>query len=397
MQFIRTNQLKKGMRLAKPIYNKLGVLLYDREHELTENAISSISHFGLIGLYVLEPAEPAPPISEEELEFERFQTMYMFHLKDELDAIFAEKNTQALHSLVQTIIARYGHLDHKFAFNQNLRSTDDYTYKHSLNVAILCAMIGSVMQLDNERMESLVLAALLHDLGMFRVPPEILEKPRREYSAEDIATVNKHFQDANRFLDPKHNPNGFPELALHILAQTTNEFYHPNYPVEFNGKWLALTRILQVANEYDSLTAMNIGNEPATEVAAVKFLRQFPDYFDPTVVRALTEAIQIVPHASCVLLSNGEKALVLEENPENFMCPMVLVFSTNEIIDLAHQESGVHLEILDNMKTLDNRISFDEDTLRQFHSDANLTRTLFKLNMRRKEKERMAREKQQAE
>ncbi len=395
MQFIRTNQLKTGMRLAKPIYNKLGVLLYDREHELTENAINSISNFGLIGLYILEPAEPAPPISEEELEFERFQTMYMFNLKDELDAIFAEKNTQTLHSLVQTIILRYGHLDHKFAFNQNLRSTDDYTYKHSLNVAILCAMIGSVMRLDNERMESLILAALLHDMGMFRVPAEILEKPRRDYTPEDIAIVNRHFQDANRLLDPQNNPNGFPELALHILAQTTNDFYHPNHPVEFNGKWLPLTRILQVANEYDSLTAMNIGHEPATEVAAIKFLRQFPDYFDPTVVRALTEAIQIVPHASCVLLSNGEKALVLEENPENFMTPIVLIFSTNEVIDLEHQKKGMRLEILDNMKTLDNRISFDEETLRQFHTDANLTRTLFKLNMRRKEKERKAKAKEQ--
>ena len=62
MQFFPVTQLKTGMRLAKPIYNKSGVLLYDREHELTENAISSINNFGLIGLYILEPAEPAPPI-----------------------------------------------------------------------------------------------------------------------------------------------------------------------------------------------------------------------------------------------------------------------------------------------------------------------------------------------
>lgn len=394
MQFVRTNQLKAGMRLAKPIYNKLGVLLYDRENELTEHAISSISNFGLIGLYILEPAEPAPPISEEELEFERFQTMYMFRLKDELDALFAGKTTQSLHNLVQTIILRYGHLDHKFAFNQNLRSTDDYTYKHSLNVAILCAMIGSVMHLDSERMEALVLAALLHDIGMLRVPADILEKPRREYTTEDIAVINKHFQDANQLLVPDNNPNDFPELALRVLAQITNGFYHPNYPIEFNGKWSPLTRILQVANEYDALTAMNIGHEPATEVATIKFLRQHPDYYDPTVIRALTEAIQIVPRASCVLLSNGEKALVLEENFENFMAPIVLVFSTNEAIDLEHQETDVHLEILDNMKTLDNRISFDEETLRQFHTDANLTRTLFKINMKRKEKERRRKNKQ---
>lgn len=390
MQFVKTNQLKAGMRLAKPIYNKLGVLLYDRENELTKQAVSSIQNFGLIGLYILEPAEPAPPISEEELEFERFQTMYMFRLKDELDAIFAGKTTQSLQKLVQTIILRYGHLDHKFAFNQTLRSTDDYTYKHSLNVAILCAMIGSVMHLDNERMESLVLAALLHDMAMFRVPTTILEKSRREYTQEDIAIINNCLQESYNFLQPDNNPNDFPEQALRILAQATHHYYHPNYPQDYTGKWSPLVRILQVANEYDALTAMNIGQEPASEVAAIQYLRQYPDYYDPTVIRALTEAIQIVPRACCVELSNGEKALVLEENHTNFMKPIILLFSTNEVIDLENQEPGRHLEIVDNMKTMDNRISFDEDTLRQFHTDANLTRSLFKINMRRKEKERRA-------
>ena len=390
MQFVITDQLRPGMRLAKPIYNKLGVLLYDRENELTEQAISSISNFGLIGLYILEPAEPAPPITEEELEFERFQTMYMFKLKEELDRIFSGKTTQSLHSLVQTIILRYGHLDHKFNFTQTLRSTDDYIYKHSLNVAILSVMIGSVMHLDHERMEALVLAALLHDIGMFRLPESVAGKSSKDYSMDDIEVINKCMQDGYRFLQPENNPNEFPEQALRILGQVNHHFYHPYFPTDFSGKWSPLARILQVANEYDTLTAMNIGYEPATELNAILFLRRHNNYYDPTVVRALTEAIHIVPRASCVELSNGEKALVLEENPDNFMSPVVLLFSTNEVIDLVNQKPGEELEIIDNMHSLDHRIPFDEETLQQFRTDANLTRTLFRINMKRKEKERRA-------
>ncbi len=393
MQFVRSNQLKAGMRLAKPIYNKLGVLLYDRENELTEQSVTSINNFGLIGLYVLEPAEPAPPITEEELEFERFQTMYMFRLKDELDVLFNGKKTTSIMNLVQTIILRYGHLNHKFAFNQTIRSTDDYNYKHSLNVAILCAMIGSVMRLDNERMEALVLAALLHDIGMFSVPVEILEKSRREYTKEDIAVINKHLQDGYAFLNDENNPNDFPEHTMRILAQTSQHFFHPDYANHNSTKWHPLTRILQVANEYDSLTAMNIGQEPASEIAAIQYLRQYPDYYDPTIIRALTEAIQIVPRACCVELSNGEKALVLQENPINFMKPIVLLFSNNKVVDLENQDPESPLEIVDNMRTMDNRISIDVETLKQFHTDANLTRSLFKINMRRKEKERRMKDK----
>ena len=80
MHFVKTEDLCPGMRLAKPIYNRLGVLLYERNTELTPQGINSIRKFSLIGIYVLDPAEPLPPLSEEESHFEQFQTMYMFRL-----------------------------------------------------------------------------------------------------------------------------------------------------------------------------------------------------------------------------------------------------------------------------------------------------------------------------
>jgi len=55
MKFVRTEDLKAGMRLAKPIYNKKGVLLYERNSALTAPGIASAKNFGLIGVYILEP------------------------------------------------------------------------------------------------------------------------------------------------------------------------------------------------------------------------------------------------------------------------------------------------------------------------------------------------------
>jgi len=87
MLFIRTDDLKPGMRLAKPIYNKLGVMLYDRDTRLTRQGIESIRNFELIGIYILEPAEPVPPLSDEDIAFEQFQTISMFQLRDCMDMI----------------------------------------------------------------------------------------------------------------------------------------------------------------------------------------------------------------------------------------------------------------------------------------------------------------------
>ena len=87
MLFVKVDDLKPGMRLGKPIYNKNGVLLHDRDTKLTMQAIFGIKNFGLIGLYILEPAEPLPPMSEEDINFERFQTMAVFSIREDLDLV----------------------------------------------------------------------------------------------------------------------------------------------------------------------------------------------------------------------------------------------------------------------------------------------------------------------
>ena len=63
MKFYKPEELKVGMRLAKPIYSKQGVLLYDRDARLTDTSIDSINKFGLLGVMILDPAEPLPPMT----------------------------------------------------------------------------------------------------------------------------------------------------------------------------------------------------------------------------------------------------------------------------------------------------------------------------------------------
>ncbi|MDE6616691.1 MAG: phosphohydrolase, partial [Lachnospiraceae bacterium] len=81
MLFVKSDDLRPGMRLAKPIYNKSGVMLYERNSKLSSQGIVSIMNFGLIGVYILEAAEPVPPMTEDDIEVERFQAMSVFAIK----------------------------------------------------------------------------------------------------------------------------------------------------------------------------------------------------------------------------------------------------------------------------------------------------------------------------
>ena len=113
MHFVRTEDLKTGMRLARPVYNKKSILLFDRNSLLSLQAIESIRNFGLIGVYVLEPAEPLPPLTQEDLEFERFQSQAVSAIEEEQDRILKTRKQNRTQSIADMVIRNYGHLDEK--------------------------------------------------------------------------------------------------------------------------------------------------------------------------------------------------------------------------------------------------------------------------------------------
>ena len=133
--------------------------------------------------------------------------------------------------------------------------------------------------------------------------------------------------------------------------------------------------ILKVADKFDRLTAMNINHPPVSEVSATTYLMQNCHMYSLKIIAALAQCIHILPTGACVDLSDGEKALVLQENPDDFRHPMVLKFNNNMIYDLSDPIIGDSLHVTDIMKTMDNRIAIDEETLKHFVADQYIKET----------------------
>lgn len=374
MQFVKTADLKPGMRLAKPIYNKMGVLLYERDTNLTIQGINSIENFGLIGIFILEPAEPVPPLSKEDLQFEQFQTIYMFKIKENLDRLQANQPPASLLELVKDIQSHYGVLDHKLNFAQNLRSSADFVYKHSISVAILSALIANQMRIPDQEKAALITASLLYDFGYLYVPQSVLDK------GDDLADSDRDFIQMNlergyETLRPQYETFQLPKPSLEIIQQAVfrnSKTLKIKEPVE-NIKLLA--DILVAADKFDHLTAMNINKAPISEVAAMAEMKKQRGAYNPLVLAALAQCIHILPTGACVDLSDGEKALVLVENAADFTRPMILKFSNNLIYDLSDPAIHKSLKVVDIMKTMDNRIAIDEHTLEHFVADAYIKET----------------------
>lgn len=360
MRFVKVDELKKGMRLAKPIYNKSGVLLYDRDTKLTKQGIHSVKNFKLIGIYILEPAEPLPPMTAEDIEFERFQTMSVFGLKEDLESLMSGKKPVNIMNLIKTIINKYAKSSGKVNFIQNLRSSEDYIYKHSINVAVLAALMGARLGISVDDMRDMIYAALVHDIGKLYIPAELLEK--QSYSQEDINTMmscelkgNKHLLELSFFNDN----------IKHILQQ---KFLLQNdKDVRVGDKrFKECARILHVAEKYDHMTSMKLGEEPCSDVVAIRELLANTHIYAENIVAALVDSLKILYPGVCVELSSGATGLVIKANEENVLRPMILCFNDNQIYDFSRENVIAALQIKDIMKTMDKRIKLDKLTIDEY-------------------------------
>jgi len=358
MKFVKTREIKTGMRLARPIYNKNGVLLYERNSKISEQAIASIENFGLIGVYVLEPAEPVPPMTKEDLEFERFQTMMSFSLEEELVKISKTGKSAKMQTIASMIIKNYAHLNKKITFQQNLRSRENYVYRHSLNVAILCALIARVMNIKAEDQLTLITAALVHDMGKLSL--DIVDCD--ELNDADYRRMAMFEKDAYELID-RALPNGLEVKKTCGQSQIILEAHRTDNTSTDINKFTQLAKILAVAGKYDQMTAMQLDKEPLSEVKTVQLLLEDGQFFEKEIVNALIAAINILVPGVSVELNNREKGIVIKENKSDIFKPIVLCYSNNRVIDLDDSDISETTWIVDVMKTLDNRYIFDTEAL----------------------------------
>ncbi len=361
MIFVKTEDLKVGMRLAKPIYNKKGIMLYERNTKLTAQGIISVKNFEFIGLYILEPAEPLPPMTELDLEFERFQTMAVFNLKENLQLMISKKEPKGIKKLINSIIKNYGNLYTKITFMQNIRSTSDYLYKHSLNVAILSAIISNVLGIHGTEQEEIVYASLIYEVGKLNLKGDLISKENPDEA--ELEEIKRAINEGHSVLDYSYK---MPMGVKRLVGQVQRKIYYGANDDNEDKKMFVGTKIIEVADAYDKMTAMKLDEVPSSEIKAIKYLRSHESQFDPETVKALIYGINIAAPGTCIEFVNGEKGLVIRTNLEDVLKPMTLDFRHNHIHELDKLDEDDGFQIKDIMKTMDNRIIIDKELLEKY-------------------------------
>jgi len=127
---------------------------------------------------------------------------------------------------------------------------DHYTEQHCLRVRDLSAKIAEEMQCGDKVIESLKIAAILHDVGKIAIPDHILLKPGR-LTAEEFAVIRTHSEAGEKIL----RPILLFEQERRIILHHHERWDGKGYPAGLKGEEIPfLSRILMVADSFDAMT-----------------------------------------------------------------------------------------------------------------------------------------------
>jgi HD-GYP domain-containing protein (c-di-GMP phosphodiesterase class II) len=200
-----------------------------------------------------------------------------------------------------------------------LKSHDEYTYAHCVNVSTLSVGMGHVMGMPRQTLADLGVAALVHDIGKIRVPGDVLRKPAK-LTDEEWRLMRRHPLEGMKMMI---RMPGLSSLALDSMRTALEHHMGANlkgYPkTEAGWQQAPMSRIVALADCFDAMTAHRAYRKrPFTQYEALRrLLGPDKEQFDPTVRWALIRVVGLYPPGTLLQVDSGHVVLALSPNPED--------------------------------------------------------------------------------
>lgn len=254
------------------------------------------------------------------------------NLKDAFSRIIKsprEFNIAVLDEIVCKILA--GTIHHRDLLNicGTAETNDLYMIKHPLAVSVISVNIGTSMGFGPAQIKSLAYGALLADIGLFKIPAEILNK-KGKLTPREYAVIKRHPAIG---LDILQKVRGLPAEVPYIVYQSHERPNGSGYPCGKKDIVIhTFARIVSVADSYLALCAERPYREGKIFYEAMEqiIFMAGKKMLNANVIRSFLSCVSLFPVGSFVSLSDGHIARVVAANPEDYMRPVVSKIWTRE-------------------------------------------------------------------
>ncbi len=206
-----------------------------------------------------------------------------------------------------------------------LRTYDDYTYSHSLNVAIVALSFGKRLGFDDDYLRVLGLAGLFHDVGKVKVPAAILNKPEA-LTPRELAIMRRHPEFGYEMLAPLET---LPKEARLAALQHHEHFGGGGYPGASTHDGLSrIALLVALADVYDALTSERAYKRALSQHEALCIIYNLREQqFHPVLTDKFIKLFGVYPVGCLVQLTSGEKGVVVRQSTESLLHPVVRVLT----------------------------------------------------------------------
>lgn len=361
--FVRVRSLKSGMKIDQSIIDKTGRILLARGTTLDDYLIASLQKLGINGVYIREgedeliESEENAPVSKETLDtIERLRVSdrarvtltesVKQRVAEGMSYLYSNTASEDFADATKTIandLMKAISTSDSLAFDINmLKVSDEYTFKHSVDVATMSMVIAKKQGMSDSDVYSIGISGLLHDIGKSKISTDILNKQGR-LTEDEFEIMKQHASIGYEIL--KDN-NDIDMLVKIGVLQHHEKINGKGYPVGIMEHQISeYAKIMAVADIYDALVTERPYKKAFTQRDAVEMIMTMTDELDITAMRSFMKSVILYPVDSTVILSNGERARVVENYAENVLRPKVVGLKTGKVYELATDLSCANIII----------------------------------------------------
>lgn len=354
--YVKTRDLKAGMKIDQNIKDRLDRVLIARGTALDDYMIQALKKLGIASIRIYEGEEdvktelskeeqkPIPAIARNNISKYRTPDPSKVRLSESVKKRVSEGiqylyNNSNSESFVNTTNSITNDLmkaiqdNDAIAVDINaLKTSDEYTFKHSVDVATMSMIIAKEQGLKKDDIYRIGIAGLLHDMGKSKIPLEILNKPAR-LNDDEFAVMKQHSVLGYEILNEK---NEFPASISLSVLQHHEKMNGKGYPFGVSSdKITPYAKILSVSDVYDALVTERPYKKSFSQRTAVEMIMSMTEELDITAMRSFLRSIILYPVDSTVRLSNGEEARVVKNNPDAVLRPTVVGLTSGTVYNLA--------------------------------------------------------------
>lgn len=366
---ILIENLKPGMIVADNTYTDNNQLVIQKNTQLTQEIIRKLTYYSVKSVKIQIPNAPfsqkvstdsfpsddirssntEPPYFERvqnSPEFKEFQAEFansLNNFQDKLNDIVIKNTTDVVDAMltdVENILNKSRNPLHLLDMMQCMRGFDDQTYTHSLNVSLICHVIGDWLNFSEDDLTILTTCGMLHDIGKLKIPAEIITKPGK-LTDEEFKLIQSHPQFGYDILKDKALDPRIKKAAL----QHHERFNGKGYPCKLTAADIDyFSAIVTIADVYDAMTADRCYRKGICPFEVIAHLEKERELYEPGVLYLFMKRTAEAYINTEVLLSNGEQGKVVLLN--NNLPSRPIVMTANGIRDLSRESQLRITELL---------------------------------------------------